>query len=64
MKSLKILSELIEIRSDNKEGEAIIFGVGYLSLAHKPNEYMEIDRYLKYNDYLLNILDIIGENLY
>ena len=27
MKSLKILSELIEIRSDNKEGEAIIFGV-------------------------------------
>lgn len=31
-------------------GDAIVYGVGDLGLAHKPNEYAEIKEFLKYND--------------
>ena len=31
-------------------GDAIVYGVGDLKLAHKPNEYAEIKEFLKYND--------------
>ena len=34
---------------ENYSGDVILFGVGDLSLAHKPNEYMIIEDYKKYN---------------
>ena len=37
-------------------GDAILFDVGDLSLAHKPNEYMIVKDYFKYNDLLLDML--------
>lgn len=40
-------------------GEAMLFGLGDLSLAHKPNEYMNIDSYSLYNKRLLNLLDVV-----
>lgn len=48
---------------ESYSGEAILFGVGDLSLAHKPNEYMIIDDYYKYNDILTDMLNEIG-NIY
>lgn len=44
-------------------GDAILFGVGDLSLAHKPNEYMVIEDYFKYNGLLLDMLKKL-ENIY
>ncbi len=38
-------------------GDAILFGVGDLSLAHKPNEYMIIEDYFKYNHSLIILLN-------
>lgn len=45
-------------------GEAILFGVGDLSLAHKPNEYMIIEDYEKYNKILVELLDEIKSIYY
>ena len=38
-------------------GDAILFGVGDLLLAHKPNEYMIVKDYYIYNELLINMLD-------
>lgn len=40
-------------------GDAVIFGVGDLSLAHKPNEYALKSEYLQYRDKLLCLLKSI-----
>ena len=45
-------------------GDAILFGTGLLSLAHKPNEYMVIDDYYKYNDKLIKLLNKIIKEYY
>ena len=37
-------------------GDAIVFGVGDLELAHKPNEYVNIFEFEKFNQLLLSIL--------
>lgn len=37
-------------------GDAIVFGAGKLSLAHKENEYLEINNYEKYNKLFLQML--------
>ena len=38
-------------------GDAVIFGVGDLELAHKPNEFMKIDDYFCYNELLIQVLN-------
>lgn len=38
-------------------GDAFIFGVGDLALAHKPNEYVNISEYKDYSDTLMKILN-------
>ena len=38
-------------------GDAVIFGVGDLELAHKPNEFMIIKNYFEYNQLLMQILN-------
>ena len=47
-------------------GESIIFGVGDINLAHKPNEYVKINEYLEYSALLINlinkIIDIYNKN--
>ncbi len=40
-------------------GDAVIFGVGDLALAHKPNEYVVVDEYKKYSNTLLMVLKCI-----
>lgn len=47
----------------NYSGDAIIFGVGDISLAHKPNEYVVIDEYQQYSKKLLNLLQILSSDL-
>ena len=42
-------------------GDAVIFGVGDLSLAHKPNEYVDIDEYNNYSTLLLKVLNKVNE---
>ncbi len=37
-------------------GDVIVFGAGKLSLAHTPNEYLEINKYEKYNKLFLQML--------
>lgn len=37
-------------------GEVVVFGVGDLSLAHKPNEFMIVSDFEKYNKLLIEIL--------
>lgn len=49
---------------ENYSGEAILFGVGDLSLAHKPNEYMVIEDYKKYNTKFIELLNIVNEIYY
>ena len=49
---------------ESYSGNAILFGTGNIDLAHKPNEYMIINDYYKYNDLLLNLLDKLEELLY
>lgn len=44
-------------------GDAIIFGAGNLELAHKPNEYLLISDYEKYNELLIKMLGIICKNV-
>lgn len=43
----------------NFAGDAFLFGAGDLNLAHKPNEYLNIDNYNKYNELLVEILKYI-----
>lgn len=40
-------------------GEAIIFGAGDLALAHKPNEFLDIENYKKYNQMFVEIINLI-----
>lgn len=40
-------------------GEAIIFGAGDLSLAHKPNEFLDVENYEKYNQMFVQIINEI-----
>ena len=40
----------------NYSGSAIIFGVGDLALAHKPNEYVEKSEYYEYSKKLIKLL--------
>lgn len=40
-------------------GEAIVFGVGDLTLAHKPNEYLVIDEFERYSKRLIKLLKAI-----
>lgn len=45
-------------------GDAIIYGVGDLSLAHKPNEYVNIFEYNEYSDKLIAVLKSIEKYYY
>ncbi len=45
-------------------GDAIVFGVGDMSLAHKPNEYVNINEYKKYNELFMNLLKEIAKKYY
>lgn len=40
-------------------GDAVIFGVGDLSLAHKPNEYVVKDEYYDYSQKFLSVLQSV-----
>lgn len=40
-------------------GEAVVFGVGDLALAHKPNEYLVIDEFERYSKRLIKLLKAI-----
>lgn len=40
-------------------GEALVFGCGDLSLAHKPNEFLEISKYNQYDKYFKKIIFIL-----
>ena len=42
-------------------GEALVFGCGDLSLAHKPNEYLEIKKYEEYDKYFKQIIKIVDK---
>lgn len=44
-------------------GDAVLFGVGDITLAHKPNEFMVIEDYENYNKLFLSMLKTISENL-
>ena len=46
---------------ENYSGSAILFGVGDLNLAHKPNEYMNLNDYKIYNKTLLKLLDKLND---
>ncbi len=37
-------------------GDAIIFGVGDMALAHKPNEFVDIREYQNYSELLINLI--------
>ncbi len=45
-------------------GDAMICGVGDMELAHKPNEYVDINEYKKYNEIFLKLLNKICEKYY
>ena len=49
---------------ENYSGNAILFGTGNMDLAHKPNEYMIINDYYKYNQLLLNMIDELNDSLF
>ena len=40
-------------------GDAFVFGVGDLNLAHKPNEFVEIDQLKTYNQKLMQMIDFL-----
>lgn len=48
----------------NYSGDAILFGVGDLNLAHKPNEYMVIEDYKKYNKIFMKLIAEINKMYY
>lgn len=43
-------------------GDAFLFGAGDLSLAHKPNEFLNVDNFKIYNKQFLKILNYICES--
>ena len=43
----------------NLGGNAIIFGVGDLSLAHKPNEFVSISEFNSYQQKLMSLVDYL-----
>lgn len=45
-------------------GDAVIFGVGNMALAHKPNEYVEIIEYEKYSKLFIKFINKICEIYY
>jgi len=45
-------------------GDALIFGVGDISLAHKPNEYVNIKEYIKYSKKLMELINKIQQKYY
>lgn len=45
-------------------GDSILFGVGDLTLAHKPNEYMIVSNYEKYNNKLKELLEEVEKTYY
>lgn len=46
-------------------GDAIIFGVGDLALAHKPNEYVVVKEYFDYSNQFMKVLNsVISEYCY
>lgn len=47
----------------NYSGDAIIFGVGDIALAHKPNEYVIVSEYKQYSQQLLKLIKIISNDL-
>lgn len=47
----------------NYSGDAIIFGVGDIALAHKPNEYVVKAEYEQYSQQLLKLIKIISNDL-
>lgn len=40
-------------------GDAIIFGVGDLALAHKPDEFVVVDEYFAYSNMLIKVLNCV-----
>ncbi len=40
-------------------GDAVIFGVGDLALAHKPNEYVVVKEYFDYSNQLMKVLNSV-----
>ena len=47
----------------NYSGDTIIFGVGDIALAHKPNEYVVISEYQQYSQKLLKLIEILSDDL-
>ncbi len=47
---------------DGLNSTAFLFGAGNLSLSHKPNEYLELRQYKRYNELLIDMLKIISTN--
>ena len=45
----------------NYSGDAVIYGVGDLSLAHKPNEYVEAEEYKAYSKRFIEVLNCINK---
>lgn len=45
-------------------GDAVIFGVGDIALAHKPNEFVNIDEYKNYSKLLINLINEICKIYY
>ena len=44
-------------------GNAIIFGVGDINLAHKPNEFVIVDEYKKYSNNLIKMLKYVAQQI-
>ena len=70
-KNIKKLSKIIKIKETdnivftggceagyftNYSGDALIYGVGDLNLAHKPNEFVDIDEYKTYSKNLIKLI--------
>lgn len=45
-------------------GDGVIFGVGDLSLAHKPNEYVVISEYYEYSKQLIRLLELVHKKYF
>ena len=44
-------------------GDAFIFGVGDLSLAHKPNEYVNINEYKEFSKTFMQVLNFCDKEI-
>jgi acetylornithine deacetylase len=45
-------------------GDAIVFGVGDINLAHKPNEYVKTEEYANYSKILIELINKISQIYY